>query len=943
MKTNRANKGQFSIIAALLVSVILVSAVISTYSMVRNAPIQESPKVLTAIGEMNTNIKRILDFTVGYYGSILKVTGNSTYAKGLAYSYLSSGLVNIAHSHPEWNPSFDLHFGSASSSWYMPHSFSAGNISVTYSLAALGIEGIKYETSSALTVTMLESDPGIAKVRVFRDNTEPELGLSISNFWFYNYTEDGTWELIHPETNPTISSSGVYSVAVPSHVNPNSYLIQVEDKRGLMVSAFYSQRSVSSGVPQFGYTFDWGEPDIVDIYETLSTDVMAIELLQNGTLRWLGQSITTQTNPIPPVSVKALHVNTTIGGVTQEVPFQVEAWASDYNVPLGMAGNNSLFNNNNMVVFLVDNNVQEVTIWWDGRDTAVQSSYAWENVYFDDNPSSGTLDNGFMELDVHNFYILSNVIGESETYRADFLRINNRIPSYGSDRPAYVIYNGVVRDILQQEPEYSGGVSACPDFYAQIYLTLPANAPYYTYTARTIFVDSTQYRSISDLSAIQLSNLVGNPLTEDGTSGSFPQTSSSTGLFYDGSPTGWDHHWSQISSGGSGAGLMFTDVNNQNLYHFDSIATDHTGALNVADSRIEINPVERYDVDFIYPLDLTWYGAVVTFDGEPIYTSPLNGHVGLWVMVEHPPIVTLDEYDSAYQSGYDSVDYISNIDSNPDKGAHSSFYAQKNLPDSVYDVLTEENTDSSSNSTLLNDGFEGSIWDTNWNNIPSDWTEDNNPTHSGSASAQATGSSDGYFTSDNLDASGANAIYVDFWFRKDDTESYDLTLYYFDGSSYDLIDELDDNGSDDTWIHYTAKITDNQYFVSDFKIRFDATLGSGERAWIDDVIITKEIQGSDNYQLDLEVQWTNVNYNEENEELCIYMGSTSGENLRVDTWAGSEWETIISSLDVGWNNATVLSHLTSSTFTIRFVGETETGDITQDYWAIDSTLLYCWT
>ena len=640
MKTNRANKGQFSIIAALLVSVILVTAVISTYSMVRNAPIQESPKVLTAIGEMNSDIKRILDYTVGYYGSILRVTGNSTYAQLLTTSYLSSGLVNIARSHPEWNPSFDLNNRQVSTRWFMPESFSAGNISVTYSLAALGIEGIKYEISSSLKVNMLESDPGVAKVFVTRDDAEPELGLSRENFWFYNYNNDSTWELINPESNPLISSDGIYTINVPSTINPNSYSIQVNDKRGLFVSAFYSPRSIVSGIPQYTYTFDWGDPEIVNIYESLSTDVMAIELLQNGTLRWLGQNITTQVPPIPPVPVKALHVNTTISGVTQEVPFQVEDWASVYNVPLGIAGNNSLLNNGNMVVFLVENEVEEVTLWWDGRDTASQSSYAWENVYFNDNPSSGTLDNGFLELDVNNFYIVSNVIGESETYRADFLRINDRTPSYGSGRPTYVIYNGVVRDILQQEPEYGGGVSDCPDFYAQIFLTLPANAPYYTYTARTIFVDSTQNRSVSDLSAIQLSNLAGTALTEDGISVGFPQTSNSTGLFYDGSPTAWAHHWSQISSGSSGAGLMFTDINNQNLYSFDGIALDYTGALNVAASRIEFNPVERSDADFTYPLDVSWSGAVVTFDGEPIYQS--LDDVGLWVMVENPPNVTVD-------------------------------------------------------------------------------------------------------------------------------------------------------------------------------------------------------------------------------------------------------------------------------------------------------------
>ena len=645
MTDSRANKGQFSIIAALLVSVILVTAVISTYSMVRHAPIQNSPTVLTAMGEMNADIKRILDHTVGYYGSILKVTGNSTYAQNLTTSYLSSGLVHIAHSHPEWNPSFSLSFDQVSTRWYMPESYSVGNISLTYSLSSLGIEGVTYETSSALKVTMLSSSSGVAQIKVIRDNTKPELGLSEENFWFYKYNyDDSTWELVNPN-NLIISSNGVYTLTIPSGVDQDAYSVQVEDNRGIIVTAFYSQNSVSSGIPHYTYTFNWNVNGMQTIYNSLSTDTMVIELLQNGTLRWLGQNLelTPQTKPIPPIPVKGLHVNATINGVNQEVPFQVENWASSYQIPLGLAGNNSLLNNNRMLVFLVNNAISEVTLWWDGNDRATQTSYAYENIYFDDNPSSGILRNGFLRLDIitnnGNFYINSRVINKSTSYRADFLRVNDELPTYGA-QPAYIIYNGIVRDIIQQEPEYNSGVAGSPDFYSQVFLTLPANAPYYTYAARTIFVNSSQSRIVSDLSAIQISGLSGTPLTENGTSGGYPITSSSTVLFYDRSPTGWDHHWSQISSGNSGAGVMFTDNNNQNLYIFDSIAPDNTGALNVLSSRIEVNPIERFAAPFPYSLDLTWRGAVVTFDGEPIY--PSSGDVGLWVMVEYPPSVTVD-------------------------------------------------------------------------------------------------------------------------------------------------------------------------------------------------------------------------------------------------------------------------------------------------------------
>jgi len=535
----------------------------------------------------------------------------------------------------------------------MPESYSMGNISVTYSLAALGIEGVKYETSSALKVTMLDSDPGVARINVTRDYTEPELGLSKENFWFYNYTDDSTWELVNP-TYILISSSGVYNLTIPSGVDLDAYSVQVEDNRGLMVPAFYSPDSVASGsgIPHCTYSFDWTATGMSSIYEDLSTDIFVVELLQNGTLKWLGQNLelTPHARPIPPISIKAFRVNATISGVNQEVPFQVEDWASNYMVPLGLAGNNSLFNKNNMIVFLVNNNVDEVTLWWDGNDTATQTPYAWENVYFTDDPdyalNYGVLDNGPLELKVYNktggdkdFWVQSTFAGESASCR--FLRFNDNTPDYGADC-AYVIYNGVVRDIIQQEAEYSGGVTGpdCPNFYAQIVLTLPANVPYYTYFTRTIFVDSLQPRTIDDLSVIQLSDLVGTPLTEDGIDGGYPVNSTSTGLFYDGSPTGWDHHWSQISSGNAGAGVMFTEADNQNLYVFDT--GDKSGALNVQSNSIEVNPVEPslFPVAFMTPLDATWQGAVVTFDGEPIYRS--SDDVGLWVMVEHPPTVTVN-------------------------------------------------------------------------------------------------------------------------------------------------------------------------------------------------------------------------------------------------------------------------------------------------------------
>ena len=142
---------------------------------------------------------------------------------------------------------------------------------------------------------------------------------------------------------------------------------------------------------------------------------------------------------------------------------------------------------------------------------------------------------------------------------------------------------------------------------------------------------------------------------------------------------------------------------------------------------------------------------------------------------------------------------------------------------------------------MLDDGFESSDWDTHWDASSSDWYR-NTYEHSGTQCAAARYGYDGAFTFDPLDAGDALALHVEFWFMKYGTESSDYVLYYWDGSSYVLIDALDDNGEDyPAWIHFSDDVADARFFVDDFRIRLVANMGSGEDAWIDDVKITKMI------------------------------------------------------------------------------------------------------
>jgi len=219
-----------------------------------------------------------------------------------------------------------------------------------------------------------------------------------------------------------------------------------------------------------------------------------------------------------------------------------------------------------------------------------------------------------------------------------------------------VIHHGIVRDIIHQEAEWSGGANNCPNLYAHIVLTLPANATYYTYQLRLMFVESQQSRSISDICLIRPQATIaggGKTLTENGTLVGFPAISNNTGFFCNFSDvfeSGWAHHWSEFIENNHGFGIMMTTAQNLQLYALDEIAGDKTGGIDIADSwsdgsqtvTIEVKPASSLaTVSFTHALDVTWYGAVVTFDGDnPVYPD-IGGTTGLWITVEYPPTITV--------------------------------------------------------------------------------------------------------------------------------------------------------------------------------------------------------------------------------------------------------------------------------------------------------------
>lgn len=352
--------------------------------------------------------------------------------------------------------------------------------------------------------------------------------------------------------------------------------------------------------------------------------------------------------------------------------------------------------------------------------------------------------------------------------------------------------------------------------------------------------------------------------------------------------------------------------------------------------------VWRYDTGSIS--DIQHYDLVGTFPA----TWSCDGH-------QYEMIMSIYANYTVAEPFYPYIEQISNVDSSADIGTHSNFTAQQYGPDLINDTMTEASSGGST-SNVFTDGFEAgnyNLWTdggaTTWSDAsgtPADNATYGSPwlTHSGTYMADADNNDDGSLTTDDIDCSTKGEIGVSFWYMNDDLDGSDYEVYYYDGASYDLIDTIGDTDPEDTWLYWSGTTSDSQYMKSNFRLRLTAACGTGEVAFLDDVVINAS---AINYKLDLEEQFTEVPYDGDewtDGELCIFTGTYTGtaENLQVQVWNGS-WNTVSSSLTANsWNNISVLSYVTSGDLYIRFIGGTETSDTNQNTWMIDCVLLHLW-
>ena len=284
----------------------------------------------------------------------------------------------------------------------------------------------------------------------------------------------------------------------------------------------------------------------------------------------------------------------------------------------------------------------------------------------------------------------------------------------------------------------------------------------------------------------------------------------------------------------------------------------------------------------------------------------------------------------SYFSETDTSDFVGNntsdVDSSADKGTHSSFSAQQAGPDGIMDTLSESNT--AAEQWVSPTGYEdpGNKW----------WDETNAyDDNTGTYAVDDVPGGDTWSQYLVLTHSAITCGKIQYYIGREHTDVNQVEIDIYNSTWTNVY-----NGAG-TWNAWTnVSFTETSVTKMRFKFYNDHPVQS-RMAYVYEVDFLQSA-ASANYELDLEVQWTSVDYDETNEELCIYARGMGIEDLRVDYWTGSTWSNLLTDLTANnWYNVSV--SLTSATFTIRFKGGSETGDTSQDSWDIDVTLLHVWS
>lgn len=234
-KPARQKRGQFVIIAVLLMAVMIVSISALMHRAITYYANEPWEEYMTLIGNIELSSRRIVELSLANYTNDLAVnqsilrTNLENWQKDMLEIYLGRGVtVNYSLANGD---SYGYSLGLASS-WDNRASFSAANATFCVNITSIGLTGYKFTAAAFLNLTIINVTENVINAAVIGEDRIPVDNLKKDNFIVEGFEVAGA-SLVYDS-----SYEFVYQIQCSSP--PSSPVtLTVWDQRGICARARY--------------------------------------------------------------------------------------------------------------------------------------------------------------------------------------------------------------------------------------------------------------------------------------------------------------------------------------------------------------------------------------------------------------------------------------------------------------------------------------------------------------------------------------------------------------------------------------------------------------------------------------------------------------------------------------------------------------------------------
>jgi len=243
-KMFRDRRGQFVIIAVLMIAVMIISIGALMHRAVtyyRHEPWEE---YLALIGNIELNSKRLVELSLANYShtlnqSILKIN-LERWKTDIQNIYVGRGVaLNYELANRSYNVDGIIinYFLGLNYSWLKPKSFTAANATFTLNITSIGLTGYKFTALAFLNLTILNVKANNINVTVKVEDKIPVAGLGKENFQvkFGNTTIS----IVSVKSRYDSKEALIYIIECAQDISSTPVTVEVSDLRGIKVIAQY--------------------------------------------------------------------------------------------------------------------------------------------------------------------------------------------------------------------------------------------------------------------------------------------------------------------------------------------------------------------------------------------------------------------------------------------------------------------------------------------------------------------------------------------------------------------------------------------------------------------------------------------------------------------------------------------------------------------------------